>query len=318
MSLIARVHTSGLSPGDSNDIVKVTDELNNIIGLGVNNIYDRQGSASAYAGARDISLVENATQIDTNTTAISNNTADIATNTGNIATNASDIANLQQNVLTRSDSSSTWQPTFADLDGYYAVYEINGFTGPATIQLPDPGPTDPQREIVILSSRGDPYPITIDASNTSLEHDTIIRNRWGGLGFIRMMSIPSGVWKVIDGNFNDIALVDHGAMTGAVSLGWDDISANDVINLTGQSTSVQITLPTPTSVDEGAQIAFVSDERSAGAHVSITPVASSLSDQTVGAEALFSTTLAGYVKYMVLYNQSNYYWYPVQDNRFTP
>lgn len=119
MANIERSVTSGLSPGDPNDIDLVTQEMDNIRTAGVNDNYDGQGT-DTYAGAprTDLSILGNATLIatniadiasvtataDGNVTDIAANTGDIATNVTNIATNTAAIATLAS--YTKTDGST--------------------------------------------------------------------------------------------------------------------------------------------------------------------------------------------------------------------
>ena len=93
MGEITRLHEAEIVPFAPNDATDVSNELTNIVNNGVNDNFNRQGSATAYAGVEEISITENATRIDLTEDRLDD--LDPASPDGRVSVNEDDIDTLE-------------------------------------------------------------------------------------------------------------------------------------------------------------------------------------------------------------------------------
>lgn len=142
MGSIGRQREADIVPFKPNDATDVSVELNNIIGPGVNDNFDREGVADAYVGTEDISITENATRIDLTEGRLDD--LDPASPDGRVSVNEDDIADHEARVTVLEEY----------IDGYISIETRLGLGGTEVITLAEAKATN----LFFFSG----YPLTSD------------------------------------------------------------------------------------------------------------------------------------------------------------
>lgn len=191
MGVVSRQHESGIVAGAPHDAIQFSSELDNIIGAGVNDNWDREGLADEYVG--DISINENATRIDVNEVDIAaqevrvaENESDLAENTQAIAENTAHRLGYKRMMHVTATSGFVSLTTQDIRDNDVLLLTGLALTGLQTVYLPTPtssadglvfeiwplgsGSATNDRILSgnnVVDFEGEPYPGSIDIGTTN-------------------------------------------------------------------------------------------------------------------------------------------------------